>query len=146
MIEQIIPCSRSESITLRASIKNPIADTPQFRGGNPYFFSENLYQSVSFTYASMCIAKTLTRFISRCILQKKSRHCVGLPNKNRQPAAKNQKRSFTSRGATVGLGLRLCLARLLGLQGRENLQFFGNLAEKIVVSTIKLFCFALHNS
>ena len=30
------------------------ADTPQFRGGNPYFVSENLYQSVSFIYASMC--------------------------------------------------------------------------------------------
>ena len=30
----------------------PIADTPQFRGGNRYFFSENLYQSVSFIYAS----------------------------------------------------------------------------------------------
>ena len=29
------------------------ADTPQFRGGNPYFFSENPYQSVSFIYASM---------------------------------------------------------------------------------------------
>ena len=29
------------------------ADTPQFRGENPYFFSENLYQSVSFIYASM---------------------------------------------------------------------------------------------
>ena len=29
------------------------ADTPKFRGGNPYFFSENLYQSVSFIYASM---------------------------------------------------------------------------------------------
>ena len=27
--------------------------TPQFRAGNPYFFSENLYQSVSFIYASM---------------------------------------------------------------------------------------------
>ena len=30
-----------------------------------------------------------------------------LCNKNRQPTAKNQNRSFTSRGATVGLGLRL---------------------------------------
>ena len=29
------------------------ADTPQFRGGNPYFFRENPYQSVSFIYASM---------------------------------------------------------------------------------------------
>ena len=28
-------------------------DTPQFRGGNPYFFRENPYQSVSFIYASM---------------------------------------------------------------------------------------------
>ena len=27
-------------------------DMPQFRGGNPYFLSENLYQSVSFTNAS----------------------------------------------------------------------------------------------
>ena len=30
----------------------PDSDTPQCRGGNPYFFSENLYQSVSFIYAS----------------------------------------------------------------------------------------------
>ena len=28
-------------------------DMPQFRGGNPYFLSENLYQSVSVTNASM---------------------------------------------------------------------------------------------
>ena len=35
-----------------------IADTPQFRGGNPYFFSENLYQSVSFIYASMYRTKS----------------------------------------------------------------------------------------
>ena len=28
-------------------------DTPQFRGGNPYFFRENPYQSVSFIYVSM---------------------------------------------------------------------------------------------
>ena len=32
-------------------------DTPQFRGGNPFFFRENPYQSVSFIYTSMCIAK-----------------------------------------------------------------------------------------
>ena len=29
------------------------ADMPQFRGGNPYFLSENMYQSVSVTNASM---------------------------------------------------------------------------------------------
>ena len=74
---------------------------------------------------------------------KKIATLLGLPNKNRQPAAKNQKRSFTSRGATVGLGLRLWLTRLIVLQGRRNLPFFGNLAEKLVVSTIKLFCFAI---
>ena len=28
-------------------------DTPQFRGGNPYFFTENPYQSVSFMHASI---------------------------------------------------------------------------------------------
>ena len=28
-------------------------DTPQFRGGNPYFFRENPYQSVSFNH--LCI-------------------------------------------------------------------------------------------
>ena len=30
------------------------------------------------------------------------------------------------------------------LHGRQNLPFCGNLAEKLVVSTIKLFCFATH--
>ena len=48
-----------------------------------------------------CIAKTFTRLISRCSLQKIATLC----NKNRQPA--NQNRSFTSRGATVGLSLYL---------------------------------------
>ena len=35
------------------NVKWPMADPPQFRGGNPYFFRENPYQSVSFIYASM---------------------------------------------------------------------------------------------
>ena len=34
-------------------IVDTYADTPQFLGGNPYFFCENLYQSVSFVDASM---------------------------------------------------------------------------------------------
>ena len=34
-----------------------------------------------------------------------AKQIVILCNKNRQPAAKNQNRSFTSRGVTVGLGL-----------------------------------------
>ena len=55
------------------------SDTPQFRGGNPYFFSENLYQSVSFLFVHRCVAKT---FISRCSLQN-----------NREPAAIKEPKS-----------------------------------------------------
>ena len=44
----------SEQGSFRWQVDNKAgADTPQFRGGNPYFFSENPYQSVSFIYASM---------------------------------------------------------------------------------------------
>ena len=53
-----------------------------------------------------------------------------LCNRNRQPAAKNQHLSFTSRGATVGLGLHLWLTRSIVLHRRRNLPFFSNLAEK----------------
>ena len=80
-----------------------IPDTPQFRWGNPYFFSENLYQSVSFIYASMYRENVHAIHITMRFAKK----IVTLCNKNRQPAAKNQNRSFTSRGATVGVGLRL---------------------------------------
>ena len=55
------------------------------------------------SFMHRCIAKTFMRFISRCSLHKIATLC----NKNRPPATKNQNRSFTSRGATVGLGLRL---------------------------------------
>ena len=53
------------------------ADTPQFRGGNPYFFRENLYQTVSFVDASMYRDTFHTISISMQF-GKKSRHCVGL--------------------------------------------------------------------
>ena len=53
----------------------PSTDTPQFRGGNPYIFGENLYQSVSFISMHRCIVKTFTRFISRCSLQKIATLC-----------------------------------------------------------------------
>ena len=61
---------------------------------------------------------------------------IGLQSKknrdiNRQPAvANNQNWSFTSRGATVGLGLRLWLTRSIVPYGGRNLPFSGNLAEK----------------
>ena len=71
--------------------QNP--DTPQFRGGNPYFFIENLYKSVSFIYASMYHENVHAIHIAMQFAKK-------LCKKNRQPAAKNQNWSFTSRGAT----------------------------------------------
>ena len=52
-----------------------ISDTPQFRGGNPYFFSENLYQSVSFIYASMYLENVHAIHIAMQFAHK-SRHCV----------------------------------------------------------------------
>ena len=79
------------------------ADTPQFRGGNPYYFSENLYQSVSFIYASIYRENVHAIHIVMQFAKKIATLC----NINRQPAAKNQNRSFTTRGATVELGLRL---------------------------------------
>ena len=51
------------------------ADTPYFRGGNPYFVSENLYQSVSFIYASMYRENVHAIYIAMQFA-KKSRHCV----------------------------------------------------------------------
>ena len=59
------------------------ADTPQFLGGNPYFFGENLYQSVSIVDASMYREifhpiRVATQFAN------KLRHCVDASNPNRQ--------------------------------------------------------------
>ena len=51
------------------------SDTPQFRGGNPYFFSENPYQSVSFIYASM-YRENVHAIHIEMQFAKKSRHCV----------------------------------------------------------------------
>ena len=51
------------------------SDTPQFRGGNPYFFSENPYQSVSFIDASMYRENVHAIHIAMQFA-KKSRHCV----------------------------------------------------------------------
>ena len=51
------------------------ADTPQFHGGNPYFFSENPYQSVSFIYASM-YRENVHAIHIEMQFAKKSRHCV----------------------------------------------------------------------
>ena len=45
-------------------------DTPQFRGGNPYFFSENPYPSVSFIYASMYRENVHAIHITMQFLQK----------------------------------------------------------------------------
>ena len=116
-------------ITFTTVDDSVIADTPQFRGGNPYFFSENPYQSVSFICINVSRKGKRSRdsYHDAVFCQKIATLC----NKNRHPAAKNQNRSFTSRGATVGLGLRLWLTSWIVLhRRRRNLPFFGNLAEK----------------
>ena len=51
------------------------SDTPQFRGRNPYFFSEILYQSVSLIYASMHRENVHAIHIAMQFVNK-SRHCV----------------------------------------------------------------------
>ena len=52
-----------------------VSDTPHFGEGNPYFFSENLYQSVSFIYASMYSENVHAIHIAMQFT-KQSRHCV----------------------------------------------------------------------
>ena len=52
-----------------------VPDMPQFRGGNPYFFSENPYTSVSFIYASIYRENVHAIHIAMQFA-KKSRHCV----------------------------------------------------------------------
>ena len=83
----------------RIKIQDGIADTPQFRGGNPYFFSENPYQSVSFIDALMYRENVHAIHIAMQFAKKISTLCY----KNRQTAAKNENRGFISRGATAGL-------------------------------------------
>ena len=77
-------------------------DTPQFRGGNPYFFSENLYKSVSFIiHASMYRENVHTIHIA-IQFAKKSRHCVIKIDSQQQ-----RTKIGALRGAAVGLGLHL---------------------------------------
>ena len=52
-----------------------LSDTPQFLGGNPYFFNENPYQSVSFIYAWMYRENVHTIHIAMQFANK-SRYCV----------------------------------------------------------------------
>ena len=95
---------------------NDKPDTPQFRGGNPYFFRENPCQSVSFIYASMYSENV------------HAIHTIPYKfKKNRDIAAKNQNRSVRSHGTTVGLGLGPTLLidyRSIVIHGGRNLPFF----------------------
>ena len=83
----------------------PIADTPQFRGGNPYFFSEHLYQSVSFIYASMYRGNVQAINIAMQFA-KQLRHCV------------------------INIDSHQQRTKIGAFHGRRNLPFFGNLALK----------------
>ena len=84
-----------------STVWDPHTDTPQFRGGNPYFFSENPYTRI--IHLCIDLSRKRSRDSYRDAVCKK---IATLCNKNRQPAANNQNRSFTSRGG-LGIDLRL---------------------------------------
>ena len=97
------------------------SDTPQFRGGNPYFFRENPYQSVSFIYASMYSENVHAIHTIPVYYQF---------TKNRDIAANNQNWSFRSLGATVGLGLRLWLTTGQSSSTGDEISVFLKFTEK----------------
>ena len=105
---------------------NLVTDTPQFCGGNPYFFAENPYQSVSFIYASMYRENVHAIHIAMQFA-KKSRHCV-IEIDSQQQRTKIGPLFHVARQSD--LGLRLWLTRSIVLHRRRNLPFFRNLAEK----------------
>ena len=51
-IKDLLDCPYTD-VSCNYNLDVQKTDAPQFRGGNPYFFSENLYQSISFIYSSM---------------------------------------------------------------------------------------------
>ena len=133
-----------EEFKIKAITYQLISDMPQFCGGNPYFFSENLYQYVdplSFIYSSMLYSENVHAIhIAMQFTKKKSRYWVIKIDSQQQ---------ITKIGA---LGL-LHVARQSRIRptplihGRRNLPFFGNLVKNAsCVDDKKLFCFATHNS
>ena len=80
------------------------------------------------SFLHWCIAKTFTRFISWCSLQKKSRYCA-MKIDGQQQITKIGVLS-TPCGATVGLDLRLWLTRSIVLHGIRNLPFFWKFSGK----------------
>ena len=96
--------------------------------GNPYFFSENLYQSVSLIDASMYrdtfhAIRIAMQFAKKCDIVKQ----------NPQPAAQTRgcypQTGTESRSPCATARLGQCF-RSIALHERRNLQFFGNLAVK----------------
>ena len=102
-------------------------DTPQFLGGNPYFFCENLYQSVSIVDASMYrdifhAIRVATQFA------KKLRHCVDASNPNRGLLGATELKNCLVKIGVLRHVARLSLI-LVNDDPRET-KFPGNLAEK----------------
>ena len=113
------------------------SDTPQFRGGNPYFFSENLINP----YPSLmhrCIAILFARIVSGCSLPIK---IAILRNKNRQQAAKTRcylQTESRKREPKVD-PVEIEALRHVALHRRTNLPFFRNLAGKASCVNDKTF-------
>ena len=104
------------------------SNTTQFSRGNPYFFSENPYQSVSVIYASMYRENVYAIHIAMHFAKKIETLC----NTNRQPAAIKEPKSelyFTWRDSRIRSTPLIDYSSIV-LHGIRNLPLFGNLAEK----------------
>ena len=145
-----------------------ITDMPQFRRGNPYFFSENPYQSVSFIHASKYREKVHAIHIAMQFA-KKSRHCV-ITIDSQQQRTKIGALLHVARQSDLGLGPTNQIKSILFIHRnfrkrfrgvysaknqlmidevnhappKRNLPFFGNSAEKASCVMIKLLYFATH--
>ena len=116
--------------------------------GNPYFFNENLYQSVSFIVC-IDVSRKRSRDSYRDEVCKKSRHCVGLIKIDSQ----QQRTKIGALGYFTWHESRirptpLIFTRSIALHGRRNLPFFGNLSEKascVDDKTVLLFTLFFRN-
>ena len=78
------------------------------------------------SFMHRCIAKTFTRCIWRCSLQKNRDTVIKIDSQQKR----TQNGAFTSRGATVGLGLHLSLTRSIVLHRSEISRFFRKFSGK----------------
>ena len=130
---------------LHFSVTNPLTSrrptqTRHNFVGETRIFSVKIRINPYPSFMHRCIAKTFTRFTSRCSLQKNTRHCV-IKIDSQQQRTKIWPLFYVTwqsdRPTTLTLG-QSCFTEA------KSPVFFGNLAEKASCVTIKLFGFATH--